>query len=305
MRALLLRHIYSGDVAFTAAFLITMVAAFDLTGQLARRRAAPVARVTFIIALLLGALSGTPVMLWLLIPLLAALAVYGSCLLIDLENRYRRTSAIVVIALSTAAVLAELPYRFSAPAALPAYTRLIVVGDSLASGGFEEKRRWIEILNERTSIAIVDQSRASQGVAGAASDVLQLERTSGTAMLLLIGGNDMLAGRSGSEFGNGLREIVRIAQARGYQPIFLVELPVLPGRWGYAAQQRRIAREHDLVLIPRRVLASVLSDPRNTSDGIHLTDRGHDRMARALAPWLRSTDGRAADSLFRKRLSDR
>lgn len=43
-------------------------------------------------------------------------------------------------------------------------------------------------------------------------------------------------------------------------------------------------REHGLILIPRRVLALVLSDPRNTSDGIHLTQRGHDRMAEELAP---------------------
>ena len=293
MRALFLSHIYSGDVLFTAALLIVIVAALDLAGQLAGRRAAPLARITFIIALVLGALSGTPVMLWLLIPLLAALAVYGSCLLIDLENRYRRISAIGVIALSAAAVLAELPHRIDAPAALPAYSRLVVVGDSLASGGFEEKRRWIEILSERTSMSIVDQSRASQDVAGAARDVLQLGRSSGTAMLLLIGGNDMLAGRRSSEFGNGLREIVRIAQSQGYHPIFLVELPVLPGRWCYAAQQRRVAREYDLVLIPRRVLASVLSDPRNTSDGIHLTQRGHDQMATALAPWLGHVAGQS------------
>ena len=290
MRTLLLSHVYSGDVLFTAALLVIIVATLDLTGQLAMRRVAPLARVTYIIALVLGALSGTPVRLRVLVPLLIALTSYGTSLLVDLENRFRRLLAVAVIALSAAAVLAELPHRMRAPAAPDPYSRLVVVGDSLASGGFGEKRRWIEILSERTSISIVDRSRASQDVAGAAGDVRQLVRTSGTAaMLLLIGGNDMLAGRACSEFANGLRELVRGSRSRGYHPIFLVELPVLPGRWCYAAQQRRISREHDLVLIPRRMLASVLSDPRNTSDGIHLTQRGHDRMAEALVPWLRGT----------------
>ncbi len=286
MRTLLLRHIYSGDVGFTAALLIILIAATDLSGRLRDGRAAPVARVTFLVALALGALAGTPLPLWLLVPLVGSLLLYGCLLLFDLESAFRRWSAVVVIGVIAMTVLAEGPYRFSAPRTLPASSRLIVAGDSLASGGFDEQRRWIEILNERGTIEIVDQSRPSQDVAGAVSDLLQMETSSGSALLILIGGNDMLAGRSSSDFGEGLGRLVRTAIARGHHPIFLMELPVLPGRWGYAAQQRRIAREHDLVLIPRRVLAAVLSDHRNTSDGIHLTQRGHEQMARRLAPWL-------------------
>lgn len=45
-------------------------------------------------------------------------------------------------------------------------------------------------------------------------------------------------------------------------------------------------------MIPRRVLASVLADPRNTSDGIHLTQRGHDVMAQTLLQWLDGTEPR-------------
>lgn len=284
--SLLLQHIYSGDVAFTAAFLIVVIAAADLGGHLGKRWAAPMARITFLIALVLGTLSGTPVMLWLLVPLLSSLVLYAIFLVFDLESRYRRWSAVAVIALTAVAVLAELPFRLSTPREVSSYARLIVAGDSLASGGFEEKRRWVDLLDDRGTAEVVDRSRPSQDVTGAASDMLELERASGTAMLLLIGGNDMIAGRSSTEFGEGLEQIVRIALARGYHPIFLVELPVLPGHWGYAAQQRRIAREHGLILIPRRVLASVLSEQRNTSDGIHLTQRGHDRMAEVLAGWL-------------------
>ncbi len=285
VRALLLSHIYSGDVAFTAASLIIVIAVADLAGYLAGRRAAPVARVTFVVVLALGAFSGTPVTLWLLVPLIASLLVYGTFLLAGRENRYRRWSATAVIALTILAVIEELPWVLDAPGPTDSYSRLIVVGDSLASGGFDESRRWIELLDERTQVELVDRSRPAQDVSGAATDLLQMEQTSG-AMLLVIGGNDMLTATGSAEFGAGLERLVTLALERGHDPIFLMELPVLPGYWGYAAAQRRVAREYDLPLIPKRVLARILADPRNTSDGVHLTQRGHAQMAGELAKWL-------------------
>lgn len=298
MQALILRHVYSGDVAFTAALLVVAIAVADAAGWIRQKNAlAPVARVVFLVALALGALSGTPVPLPLLLPLGVSLVVYGLLFLRDLEHRYRRGSAIAVITLVTLAVVFELPHRSPTPPAVQPYSALLVLGDSLASGGFGEQRRWIEILGDRAGLSIIDRAWPAQEVAGAAREVMDLDRRNGTALLLLIGGNDMLAGRGAVEFGAELRRLVHAAVAKGYRPVFLVELPVLPGRWGYIAQQRRIAREYGLVLIPRRVLASVLADPRNTSDGIHLTQRGHDVMAEALLPWLGGAAGYGAESL--------
>ena len=65
----------------------------------------------------------------------------------------------------------------------------------------------------------------------------------------------------------------------------MFELPLLPGRWAYGAAQRRIASRHGIVLIPRRVLAGILLDPANTSDGLHLTQQGHEKLAGAVADW--------------------
>ena len=286
MRELLLRHIYCGDVAFTAAILILIIAAGDLGGYLAGRRMSAVARVSFPIALTLGALAGTPLPMWLLVPLVSTFVVYGALLLGDVGKRYRPILAIAVMVMTLAAAIHELPSRFSTPRPLLIPSQLVVVGDSLASGGFGETRRWIELLADRSTLKIVDRSRAGMETSDASIGIPDTTRASPGAMLFVIGGNDMIAGRSGREFGEGLTGLVRTAAMQGYQPIFMLELPVLPGRWSYLARQRHIARESGIVLIPRRVMASVLADPANTSDGIHLTQRGHEAMAEQLAPWL-------------------
>lgn len=44
--------------------------------------------------------------------------------------------------------------------------------------------------------------------------------------------------------------------------------------------QRRPARKFDVTLIPKRVLMGVLSASGATLDSIHLTQRGHDLLAR-------------------------
>lgn len=286
MRALLLSHIYSGDVAFTAAVLFTTVAALDVAGYTTNRRLGSLVRVTFLLALALALLSGTPLRMWALLPLAITTCLYGGLLVTDSRSRYRRLSAVAMIVMTLVAAIGELPYRLSRPSELSSFSRLVVVGDSLASGGFGESRRWIDLLSARTGIEVVDRTRAGLHANEAVADVFELQPATDAAVLFVIGGNDMLAGRSSSEFGEAMTRSIAVASARGYQPVFVMELPVLPGRWGYGARQRRIARKHDAVLIPKRVLVTVLSRPGNTSDGIHLTQRGHEAMASELAPWL-------------------
>lgn len=283
MRELLLRHIYSGDAALTAAVLVSSIAAVDAGGLLKSRSAAAVARVTFITGVVLGLLAGAPLSLWIAVPLIFALAVYGAWLLRDADARYRKPAAAAVVLLAAAAASTELSHRIGARTDVPPFSRLVVVGDSLVSGGFGEEHRWLDLLQDRWGIRIIDVSRASNDVAAAAAQLRELERANGAGMLLVIGGNDMIAGRPGSDFGRALKGLISEVDARGYHPLIMLELPVLPGRWSYAQHQRKIAREHEVILIPKSVLASVLADPRNTSDGVHLTQRGHEEMAEELA----------------------
>ena len=93
----------------------------------------------------------------------------------------------------------------------------------------------------------------------------------------------MLDGSPAHEFESSLDTLLNRLRETSRPNIVLLELPLLPGRWGYGAAQRRLARRHGAVLIPKRVLAKALTAPGNTTDGLHLTDRGHEQLARGLA----------------------
>ncbi|HYT91625.1 MAG TPA: hypothetical protein VEL76_23130 [Gemmataceae bacterium] len=47
-----------------------------------------------------------------------------------------------------------------------------------------------------------------------------------------------------------------------------------------------MASKHDVVLIPKRLLAGVILTGANVVDGLHLSSAGHARMAEQLGPWL-------------------
>ena len=61
----------------------------------------------------------------------------------------------------------------------------------------------------------------------------------------------------------------------------MLELPWAPFHDGFRRAQREIAQKHGVTLIPRKVFSWVLSGQESTVDGIHLSNRGHEKMAEA------------------------
>lgn len=276
MRELFLQHLYSGHLFFTGAAIL-IAGAF-----MPRRRAG----VLLLLGTALAAFSGTPV------PALLALALLVAIGTLLFARRARRLIALVTAALTLAACANEVPYHLVRPhVAAPA--RLYVVGDSLASGGFGETRTWPEILGRTAGAHVVNLALPSDTAATATQSQLpELEAqlrshpaSDPACVIVEVGGNDMLEGASISEYERGLEAIVAAAR-RHRHPVIVLELPLIPGRWRYGAVQRDVARRHGATLAPKRILAGVLVDPPNTSDGIHLTQRGHDALARELARWL-------------------
>ena len=258
-----LYHVYSGHLFFTAALLFVV-------GIAGGRRL----RVLPLLAIPLAALSGTPMPLWVAVPLLvvAVAAAWTN------ENWRRGLPAIAKIVAIAAVVLAaalEARYHLTdSSVGLP--RRLIVIGDSLASG-LGEARPW----PRRLGPAVANLSMPSDTARSALqSQVPRLPGAmSGDLVIIELGGNDMLDGTSPEEFESALHQIVRASAPR---TVVMMEIPVLPGKWSYGAAQRRVARRDDVVFVPKRVLALVLADARNTDDGLHLTDRGHEKLAEAL-----------------------
>ncbi|HEY3054471.1 MAG TPA: GDSL-type esterase/lipase family protein, partial [Thermoanaerobaculia bacterium] len=282
----MLYAIYSGQLFFAAAALFVAAAVFDISPCRDRR---PVARrIAGFLALLsipLAALSGTPVPLLLAIPTVTLTTAY---VVMGFGPRRRGVMAGAAIALCLLAVAWELPYHLRSPhVAIP--SQLFVIGDSLSSGGFGEVTPWPDRLAREARVPTTNLAQPSDDTTGASvHQVPQLPEIADSShcVIIEIGGNDMLDGRPIEQFAHALDRLISAAGATGRRRVIMLELPLLPGRWRYGAVQRRLAAKHRIVLVPKRVMARVLLRKENTFDGIHLTQRGHDALAREMAAWL-------------------
>jgi len=273
VKSFLLFGLYSGWMFFLAVGLL-------LAAMIAPRRAAGFLG---LLAISLAVLGAPPLPILLAIPALIAALAY-------LLAGVRATKALRAVAIAACLLVAavELPYHLRRPpTAHPSH--LFVIGDSLASGGFGEAAPWPSVLGRELRLPVTNLALPSDNAALALEN--QIPRlpppASGRECVIIeIGGNDMLERTPGRQFAAALDGIVAKASASGRRSVIMLELPLLPGRWRYGAIQREVAAKHGIVLVPKRILARALTGAGNTSDGVHLTQRGHDALARDLAAWL-------------------
>ncbi len=197
-------------------------------------------------------------------------------------RRGRRITGIAggFLALATSGlILLEIPHLRMPRVSVP--DSVHVVGDSLSAGIGREHLTWPELLSDNTGLAVT--SAATPG-ARLEAGIGQLQTVDGetTLVVVLLGGNDVLLRRARAEFERDLRVLLSHLTETPY-PAVMFELPVVAGYRPYGRIQRRLAREYGISLIPARVLARVLSSPEGTSDGIHLTDQGHRKLADRMA----------------------
>lgn len=280
--------LFSGMAWFAAGLIVVVIAVLDLAGIPARRATvASAGRIGLALALSLGALSGTPLPWWLAGPLIIAGIVY-----IGFFAR-KNIAAITVVLLLVAAGLAhETRYFFAAPPEIPRPSRIVVVGDSISSGEFGEEAPWPELFSRSTGIPVQNLAQPAETTSSALIYQLpRIESEPDTVVVLEIGGNDILGGTAASNFALALESLVKGTRESGAQ-VVMFELPLLPGRWAFGSAQRKIARRHEVPLIPKRVLARLLTDPRNVGDdALHLTQQGHLWLAGEVQRRLRLTPG--------------
>lgn len=289
IREALLFHIYSGDVFFTAAAILALAVVADLSlpvnqNDLVRRTI----RILFLLSLPLGALGTVPLPLWIAVPLIGAWtahAMYG------FGRRSRRAAMVsggALLLIVGISLVPEIVWRLRQPPETAPPSTVYVFGDSLSSGGFGESRTWPDRLSETTGVALVNLSRPSDTTGSVlASQIGELDDSCRSCGVVIeLGGNEMLGDGSAREYEQNLRALIAESRGRGAETVWLVEIPPLPFRWWWSAAQRRTARETGSILIPRRVLSSILVRDANTFDGLHLTDRGHQSLARHMSRWL-------------------
>jgi len=156
---------------------------------------------------------------------------------------------------------------------------IVVIGDSLSAAETDPKlTAWPELIQAR-GWRVTNKAAMGATAASALRQVTGVD-TSDAMVLLVIGGNDLLGPTSPQKFEEALDELVRSASGKGTQ-VVLFELPLPPFCFEWGAIQRRVAKKYEgCRLVTRRVIATVLGGDGNTVDGIHLSQKGHEEMAR-------------------------
>jgi acyl-CoA thioesterase-1 len=273
VRNAFLYQIYSGQL-FLAVALFMPIAVIAGEHPSARRAA----RFLGLLAIGLGVLSAPP------LPLIVAIPTAAACLawvFLDRWTNVRRIAGVIAGIGCIVAVVMEIPAVLQRTA-VPRPSRVFVIGDSLSSGGFGEQTPWPGVLQTIATLPVTNLSLASGDSATALQRQIPLlprPADGRECVVIEIGGIDMLDGVDPDRFAANLEAILTAVRERH---VVMLEMPLLPGRWSYGAAQRRLARKHECTLVPKRVLAGVLLTAGNTSDGIHLTQRGHDALAQRL-----------------------
>lgn len=269
-------HIVSGQSFFSGITLIVAASvAADRGGPRVRRLWVPAAAT----GLILVTISAVALDWWWY----AIAAAATSCWFTSRRVAGWRKWASTVLVVAWLAIAArEMPYHFT-PTLTPAASRsLCVVGDSVTAGigGDETSRRWPALLAESHRVQVQDLSHMGETASSALAGIRD-DRIDAPVILLEIGGNDLLGSTSVEKFEHDLEQLLRHLAASNRQ-LIMFELPLPPfcNQWGLV--QRRLAERYHVHLIPRRVFLSVLADGGATLDSIHLSQAGHQQMARTV-----------------------
>ena len=234
------------------------------------------------VGMMLVALSSTPLPayvlpMWGIVTFMALVTLHFR----SMSFRARAIVAVPAIALCVLAVAIELPHHLTPDPPAGPFKRLYVFGDSITAGvGREDGPRWPTLVERDTGVKVVDLA-----IPGARVDDMTRvagRTTLGDGLVLIeIGGNDMLRRTDVQSFEQSLDELLQRVKGPG-RGVAMFELPLVPFHGEMARAQRRVAAKHQIMLIPKRYFASVFAGADATVDGLHLSGRGHQRMARTV-----------------------
>ena len=223
---------------------------------------------------LMVVLSATPFPVWVYVVwsvgLLACLAA----------TAWRPIAVVGLLIVSVVMALVEMPYHRASRLPFPKDKPLVVIADSIGLALENNVAPWPEVLAKTTGRRVRNLAFGGLKVEGALSSAKSI-RADDVAVLLEIGGNDLLLDSTVSNFDTGLRALLTEVCQPG-RVVAMLELPLPPFFGDFGRIQRRYAKEFGVILIPKRCLAQVLGTPRATIDGLHLSGVGHRQLAALL-----------------------
>jgi acyl-CoA thioesterase-1 len=237
--------------------------------------------IIWLLGILFVILSATPLPLWLYIAWLA-FCITGFAVLSALTKHgaplgLRRSLAAVGILPSLLLMSAELPYHLASSVAVSPAQPVFVIGDSISAGIDSTERPWPEVLGDHSHLKVTNLAQAGASVSAALKQAARIDKTD-AVIFVEIGGNDLLGGTDTHTFREQLDLLLEKTCVGGNQ-VIMFELPLIPFRNAFGAEQRDLARRHRVTLLPKRYLTTVFGMEGGTLDGLHLSQVGHDALA--------------------------
>ena len=235
-----------------------------------------------IIGVILLFISATPLPLWVyatwVIPAIFCLV------LLNLASPPQRSVLVcfTILFVSTIGLwVVEAPYLRLPSLAVPNGSTIYVLGDSISAGTGTNERCWPTVLDEMLSCRVVNLAQAGATVDDA---IFQAKGISDPRSLVIIeiGGNDMIGGTNATVFQTKLKSLLSSLSSNQHQ-VLLFELPLFPSQNAYGKAQRDAVRKYGAVMLPKRFFAKVLRTKNGTLDGLHLSQNGHNALARIVA----------------------
>lgn len=277
-------HLVSGNAFFSGVIFILVAV---LLSTLRYRFVGIATNLLAAFGMTFVALSATPLPFWFY-------ALWGIVMVAwligqnfrNVCSKWTPASCVLATGLTFAATAWELPYHW--PPHLPQRSNsgFSLLGDSISAGiGNNDIVCWPKLIQQDHHVDVINLSSPGESVQSCLTRAARISSTD-NLVLLEIGGNDVLAKTPLQEFERSLDNLLQIVCRPG-RIVVMLELPLPPFCNGYGLVQRRLARRFGVVLIPRRFFADVLSSEQTTLDGLHLSQRGHERMADMIWSFLR------------------
>ncbi|MGD9857627.1 MAG: SGNH/GDSL hydrolase family protein [Planctomycetaceae bacterium] len=274
-------HFASGNSLFSGVLVLLVVGAITTTFT-GSRRYERTSRLAVIIAVALIALSATPLPWWVYAIWAAILVVWMWAVRhvspAELRTLTRaRVAGGVLMWISV--VIAGIEFRtLSAYIPIGDHKTIYVIGDSITAGLNEDDLLWPTILADTNGVDVINLAQPGAMADSAMKQAQEIPGDAGGIVLIEIGGNDLLSGRSAEAYGADLEKLLDVVSAPN-RTLVMMELPLAPFKNKYGRIQRELARAYDVVLISKREFARVLGLADGTLDGIHLSEHGQRLMA--------------------------
>ncbi len=269
-------HIVSGQAFFAGAALVFV--GWLLSWRVRSARVGHLRRLSIVFGLLLMGLSGTPLSLVSLVLLAGSLAAW---LLIDghqVAPERRRVvfmSRCAFLLIFAVCVINELRYHLPPNLANFGDQPICVIGDSM-SAEFDASTPWPAVWAKRSGRRIKNVAVAGADAKSAMRQCREIDDQSN--VIVEIGGNDILGDASADDFERSLDALLRELTQKP-RKIAMFEIPLPPWSHRFGAIQRRLANRYGVRLIPKRVLLGAVTAEQATSDGLHLSQQGHNLLA--------------------------